>query len=54
MAISVDPDQTACSWSTLFVCLLKFPSIVWLLFAAGDFSRQHFQMHSGFFSCFKD
>ena len=54
MANSVDPDQTApigavCSWSTLFFCILIFPSIVWLLFAAGDFSRQRFQMHSVFF-----
>ena len=50
MANSVDPDQTApigavCSGSTLFACMLKFASNVRHLFAADDFSRQHFQMH---------
>ena len=48
MANSVDPDQTApigavCSRHTLFAL-----SNVRQLFAAEDFSRQHFQMH--FFS----
>ena len=46
----MDPDQTApigavCSGSTLFASLLKFDNNVWQLFAADDFSRQHFQMH---------
>ena len=50
MANNVDPDQTApigavCSGSTLFACILKFASNVRQLFAADDFSRQHFQMH---------
>ena len=50
MANSVDPDQTApigavCFGSTLFACLLNFTCNVLQLFAAGDFSRQHFQMH---------
>ena len=50
MANSVNPDQTApkgavCSGSTLFAFILKFDSNVWQLFAADDFSRQHFQMH---------
>ena len=50
MANSVDPDQTApigavCSGSTLFASILKFASYVGQLFAADDFSRQHFQMH---------
>ena len=49
MANSVDPDQTAsigvCSGSTLFASILKFVSNVRQLFAADDFSRQHFQMH---------
>ena len=45
MANSVDPDQTApigavCSGSTLFASILTRQ-----LFAADDFSRQHFQMH---------
>ena len=49
----VDPDQTApigavCSGSKLFASILKFVSNVRQLFAADDFSRQHFQMH--FFS----
>ena len=49
MANSVNPDQTApigavCSVSTLFACILKFSSNVWQLFAADDFSRQHFQI----------
>ena len=46
----MDPDQTApigavCSGSTLYASILKFISNVRLLFAADDFSRQHFQMH---------
>ena len=49
MANSVDPDQTAigavCSGFTLFASILYFVSNVWQLFAAGDFSRRHFQMH---------
>ena len=51
MANSVDQDQTAapigavCSRSTLFACILKYASKVRQLFAADDFSRQHFQMH---------
>ena len=50
MANSVDPDQTApvgavCSGSTLFASILNFVSNVWQLFAAGNFSRRHFQMH---------
>ena len=50
MANSVDPDQTApigavCSGCTLFACILKFTSNVRQLFAADNFSRQHFQMH---------
>ena len=51
MANSVDPDQTApigavCSGSRLFVSsILNFFSNVRQLFAADDFSRQHFQMH---------
>ena len=50
MENSVDPDQTApigavCSRSTLFASILKVPSNVGQLFAADDFSRQHFQMH---------
>ena len=45
MANSVDPDQTApigavCSGSTLFAS-----SNVRQLFAADNFSRQHFQMY---------
>ena len=45
MANSVDPDQTApigavCSGSTLLAS-----SNIKQLFAADDFSRQHFQMH---------
>ena len=45
MANSADPDQAApigavCSGSTLFAF-----SNVRQLFAAGDFSRRHFQMH---------
>ena len=50
MANSVDPDQTApigavCSGSTLFACILKYASNVRKLFAADNFSRQHFQVH---------
>ena len=47
MANSVDPDQTApiCSGSTLFASILILISNVRQLFAADDFSRQHFQMH---------
>ena len=50
MANSVDPDQTApigavCSWSTLFASILNSSVMLGLLFAADDFSRQHFQMH---------
>ena len=45
MANSVDPDQTAPIGSTLFACILKFASNVRQLFAADNFSRQHFQMH---------
>ena len=52
MANSVDPDQTApivCSRSTLFASILNLSvNYVRQLFAADDFSRQHFQMH--FFS----
>ena len=57
MANSVDPDQTApigtvCSGSTLFASiLLKFVSYVRQLFAAKDFSRRHFQMHSFSWRC---
>ena len=58
MVNSVDPDQTdpigaVCSESTLFAYILKLVSNTRQLFAADDFSRQHFQMH--FFSwLFKD
>ena len=50
MANNVNPDQTApigavCSGFTLLGCILKFASNVWQLFAADNFSRQHFQMH---------
>ena len=51
MANSVDPDQTApigavCSGSTLFASILNLPvTLVKRLYAAEDFSRQHFQMH---------
>ena len=53
MANSVDPDQTApigavCFGSTLFASIYintKFVSIVRQLFAAEEFSRQHFQIH---------
>ena len=50
MANIVDLDQTApkgifCSGSTLFASILKLASNVRQLFAADDFSRQHFQMH---------
>ena len=56
MANSVNPDQTApirafCSGSTHFACKLKFASNVWQLFAAEDFSRQHFQMHFSWPNC---
>ena len=51
MANSENSDQTApigavCSGSTLFACKLKLASNVWQLFAADDFSRRHYQMHS--------
>ena len=69
MANSVDPDHTApigavCSGSILFASILTFASYVGRLFAADDFSRQHFQMHffldalrvnylpTGYFPCF--
>ena len=50
MANSVDPDRTApigavCSGSTLFASILNFVSNYRQLFAADNFSRQHFQMH---------
>ena len=50
MANSVDPDQTAPIWSSLFWVHAirlntKFVSNVRQLFAADDFSRRHFQMH---------
>ena len=50
MVNSVNQDQTApigavCSGSTVFACILKLASNVWQLFAADNFSRQHFQMH---------
>ena len=50
MANSVDPDQTApigavCSWSMLFASNTLLVSTVRQLFAADNFSRQHFQMH---------
>ena len=51
MANSVDPDQTAsigavCSGSTLCDYILNLSiSNSWQLFAADDFSRQHFQMY---------
>ena len=50
MAKSVDADQTApigavCSGSTPLASILNFISNVRQLFAADDFSRQHFQMH---------
>ena len=50
MTKSVDPDQTApigavCSGSTLFASILNYVSNARQLFAADDFSRQHFQMH---------
>ena len=50
MSNSVDPDQTApigavCYGFALFACILKFASNVRQLFAADDFSRQHFQIH---------
>ena len=47
MANNGDPDQTApivCSGSTLFACILEFSSNVRQLFAADNFSRQHFQV----------
>ena len=51
MANSVDPDQTApidavCSGSTLFASILNnaILSNARQLFAADNFSRQHFQM----------
>ena len=49
MSNSVEPDQTApigavCSGSTLFASIFD-SSVSRQLFAAGDFSRQHFQMH---------
>ena len=50
MVNSVDPDQTApigavCSGSTLFASILNLSVMLGILFAADDFSRQHFQMH---------
>ena len=50
MANSVDPDQTAhigavCSGSTLFASILNLSVMLGKIFAADDFSRQHFQMH---------
>ena len=50
MANSVDPVQTApigavCSGSMLFASIFNSPVNVRQLFAADDFSRQHFQMH---------
>ena len=49
MANSVDPDQTAPIGSLFCVHALslctKLVSYVWQLFAADDFSGQHFQMH---------
>ena len=50
MANSVDPDQTApigavCSESTLFASILNSSVMLGKLFAAEDFSRQHFQIH---------
>ena len=50
MANSVDPDQSApvgvvCSGSMLFASILKLVGNVRQLFAADDFSRQHFQVH---------
>ena len=46
----MDSDQTApigavCSGSTLFSSRLNSSVILRQLFAADDFSRQHFQMH---------
>ena len=54
MANSMDPDQTAplgavCSGFTLFASLLNSSVMLgYIIFAAGDFSRRHVQMH--FFS----
>ena len=50
MANSVDSDQTApieavCSGSTLFASVLNTPVMLGKIFAADDFSKQHFQMH---------
>ena len=46
MENSVDPDQTAPLFWVHAVCFYtKFVSNVRQLFAADDFSRQHFQMH---------
>ena len=47
MAKCMDPEQTSpigavYSGSTLFACILKFACNVRQLFAADDFSRQHF------------
>ena len=49
MPNSVDSDQTSpigavCSGSTLFASILNFVGNVRQLFAADDFSRQHFQI----------
>ena len=49
MANSVDPDQTApigavCSGSMLSASMHNL-SVIRQLFAADDFSRQHFQVH---------
>ena len=50
MANSVDPDQTSpigavCSGSMLFASILNSSVMLGNLFAADDFSRQHFKMH---------
>ena len=50
MANSVGPEQTApigavCSGYTWFASTLNLISNVKQLFAADNFSRQHFQMH---------
>ena len=42
MTNSVDPDQAAPIWSTLFASILEFVSHVRQLFAADDFSRRNF------------
>ena len=50
MANNMGPDQTTpigavCSGSTLFVSILNSSVMLGNIFAADDFSRQHFQMH---------